>query len=111
MPAKVTAFVVTFFINIAISVIFLLGLLVAMNGFSESDAGWGLGAFVGLSLVTALLTSTAAALIVHFLVKKGLSSLVAPIISISIFSIVGLIAATISSVIGIAIADFVRKNY
>ena len=51
MASKIVALTATLIVNIIAAIIILFGMLVAMNGFSESDATWGLGAFVVLALV------------------------------------------------------------
>lgn len=111
MLAKVIAGLVTLFVILAVSIVLFFVLLLSMNGFSESDASWGLGAFIVLSLMIVLLMSVVAFAGVHILMKRGFSVVGAALISIGVGSIAGAIAEIICSMIGIAIADFVRRNF
>lgn len=111
MLSKIIAFSVTFLVTTAVSIALLFGSLLAMNGFSESDASWGLGAYIILSLVIVVVMSAASVVGVHFLVKRAFSSAVAALIATLASSIIGVIATVVSSIIGIMIADFVRRNY
>ena len=111
MTSKVIAVVLTLAANLAAGVIIFFFLLLALNGFSESDAVWGLGAFIIVALAITVLTSLAALLGTNFLLRKGFSGLVSVLILVSLCTIVGVIAELISGVIGIANADFVRRNY
>ena len=111
MAAKLTALFLTLIVNAAIGVVVFFFMLVALNGFSESDGEKGLLAYIVLAVTVSLLMSGAAALAVHYLVSRGLHAVAAIAISVAAFSIVGGLLKVISSFIGIAIADFVRRNY
>jgi hypothetical protein len=111
MTAQIISALTVAVLTGASAVVIFFFMLLAMNGFSESDATWGLVAYIALSLAMALLVAGAAIVIVHFLLKKQFSSAVAALISIAICTCMGVIAEIISSVVGILIADFVRVNY
>src|SRR5688572_16844198 len=111
MASKIIATFAALIINAAAAVVIFFFMLLAMNGFHESDATWGLGAFIGLAILITLVMSIASVVIVHLLVKKRFSSAIAAIISILLCSVVGVVAQVISSIVGIMIADFVRRNY
>jgi hypothetical protein len=111
MTAKIISGVTAAVLTGASAVVIFFFMLLVMNGFSESDATWGLVAYIALSLGTALLVAGAAVAIVHFLLKKQFSSAVAALISVAICTCIGVVAEIISSVVGILIADFVRVNY
>lgn len=111
IATKVIALFLTLVANLASGAIIFFFMLIAMNGFSESDAGWGLGLFIVLTLGIAVFMGFLTVLGVNFLIKKSFSKAVAIILPVMLCSIVGAIAEMISSGIGIAVADFVRKNY
>jgi hypothetical protein len=111
VATKLAAFLITLFINIAIGVVVFFFLLIAMNGYSESDATYGLGAYVGLALIVSLLMSSAAAFTSHILTKREFRPAIAAVTSIGVFSVVGAGLKVVCSIIGVAIAEFVRVNY
>ncbi len=111
MKNKIIAALLTLIINAGAAVMILFFMLLAMNGFHESDANWGLGAYIGLALLITLIMAIVAVPIVQILIKKKFSSALAVLISIAISSGVGIFAQIVSGVIGIFIADFVRRNY
>ena len=84
-------------------------MLVAMNGYSESDSTWGLVTFVVLAFAVSL--SLSAFFLAGTLQKKQNSRIAASIISIPVLSIVGLGLEIISSLIGVGVAEFARVNY
>ncbi len=111
MAPKIIAAIITFIIDIAVGVIVLATMLIAMNGYSESDASWGLGAFVILAFVVALIMGIGAFLLAGLLTKKQYSGIGAAIIPILVFSIVGAGLEVVAGGIGVAIAEFVRVNF
>ncbi len=111
MTIKIIAALITVAVNAGAAVVIFLFMLLAMNGFHESDAGWGLGAYIAIAAGVTLLMGISAFAGVHLLTKRGFSRGLAVIISIAACSIVGVIAEVVSSVGGVAIADFVRRSY
>jgi hypothetical protein len=111
MGSKIAAFLITLIVNIAIGVAVFFFMLLAMNGYSESDASYGLVTYVVLALIVSLLMSTGAAFIAHILLKRKFSGLVSVLIAVAIFSVVGAVLKIVCSIIGVAIAEFVRVNY
>jgi len=108
---KLTAFFVTLLINTAVGVAVFFFMLLAMNGFSESDATYGLGAYVFLALAVSFAMGGSAAFAVHLLMGRAFRGVTAVLISISIFSIIGAGLKIVCSIIGVLIADYVRVNY
>lgn len=111
MASKLVALTATLIVNIIAAIIILFGMLVAMNGFSESDATWGLGAFVVLALVVTFCASVCSFFLTGVLVKRQMSPVISALISVAVFSVVGIGLQIISSLIGVGIAEFVRVNY
>ena len=89
----------------------LATMLVAMNGYSESDSTWGLGMFILLAFAVSLLMALSSFFLAGKLIEKQYSSIAASIISILVCSLVGLGLEVVSSLIGIGVAEFVRVNY
>ena len=111
MTAKIAALVFTLLIDIGIGVAVFVFLLVAMNGFSESDATWGLGVYIVLAIVISVTMGTLAFFGVGFLMKRHLSGAVAALIAVPVFSVIGGCLKLVCCFIGIGVADYVRVNY
>ncbi len=111
MAPKVIAFVITLIINFAAGVAIFFFMLLAMNGFSEADAEYGLGAYIILGIIVTLLMSTGAGLLVHALLKRNFGKIVAALIAIPIFSVAGICLEIVLSIIGVLIAEYVRTNH
>ena len=111
MAPKIFAFLSTLFLNIAVGVAVFFFLLLAMNGFSESDANYGFITYFVLAVLVSLLMASLAAAAVHVLTKRGSSPLSASLIGIGSFTAVGIVLKVVCSIIGVLVADFVRTNY
>jgi hypothetical protein len=111
MAAKITAFLITLLLCIAIGIVALATMLIAMNGYSESDAVWGLGAFVLLALIGTALMVLGAFFLAGFLTKKEYGPVAAAIIAILVFSIFGSALLIVSALIGVGVAEIVRVNF
>jgi hypothetical protein len=111
MGSKIAALLITLIINIAIGVAVFFFMLLAMNGYSESDASYGLVTYLVLAVIVTLLMSAGAAFLVHVLLKRKFTALVSVLISVPIFSVAGAGLKIVCSIIGVAIAEYVRVNY
>ena len=111
MAPKIIAAILTLLINIAAGVVILFMMLVAMNGFSESDATWGLGVYIVLGLMISLLMGVGAFFFASRLLKKEFSPVASVLISIPVFAIAGSVLKMVSSLIGIGVAEYVRVKY
>jgi hypothetical protein len=111
MSAKITALVITLLINLAAGVIVLFSMLLALNGFSEEDGSYGLGAYVVLGLGVTALMSMGAFVLVQVLLKRGFRKVTSALIAISIFSVIGVVLKIVCGIIGVLIADYVRVNF
>ena len=111
MATKVTAFLITLLINFAAGVVIFFFMLLAMNGYGESDATYGLGVYIVLGLIVSLTMSTCAVLLVHVLMKRQFRGWTAGLIAVPVFSTVGVALKIVCSGIGVAIAEYMRVNY
>ena len=109
MAAKIAAFAVTILVNIAVAIVILFMMLIAMNGYSESDATWGLIVYGLFALIVIVVMSLGALFVVGFLTKKRYGSLVSSLIAISAFSILGIVAEIVCGLLGVGVAEFVRS--
>jgi hypothetical protein len=111
MSAKITALVITLLINLVAGVIVLFSMLLALNGFSEEDGSYGLGAYIVLGLGVTVLMSAGAFLLVQVLLKRGFQKVTSALIAIPIFSVIGVVLKIVCGIIGVLIADYVRVNF
>ena len=111
MAPKIIAFLVTLILNIAIGIAVFFFMLLAMNGFSESDANYGFGTYIVLAILVSLLMASLAATAVHLLTKRRFKAVSASLIAIASFTILGIGLKVVCSIIGVLVADFVRTNY
>jgi hypothetical protein len=111
MATQIAVFFITLLINIATGIAIFFFMLLAMNGFNESDAAYGLGAYIVLAVAVGLAVSAGAAFTAHLLRKRGFRSVVAVLCAVPLFSGVGVVVNIVCSIIGVLISEFVRVNY
>lgn len=111
MAPKIVSAIITFLINIAVGVVVLATMIIAMNGYSESDAMWGLGAFIVLALGVSLLMSLGAYIASGMLIKRQFGAVSSSLISIVVFSFLGGSLKFVCSLIGVGVAELVRVNF
>ncbi|MDM7922443.1 MAG: hypothetical protein QUS14_09090 [Pyrinomonadaceae bacterium] len=110
MAAKIIAFLLTAFVNVVVGYLMFIFVLLALNGFSESDAQYGVLAYIALAAVITLVTSGLAAFGTHLLQKRGFRGWSAVLITFPASSVIGGGLKLVSAVIGVHIADLVSKN-
>ena len=111
MAAKIIAFIFTLLLNIVIGVVVFFMMLMGMNGFSESDANYGFVTYIVLAVAVSLVTATLATVTTHLLMKRAFGAVVASLIGIVCFTMIGGVLKVVCSIIGILVADFLRVNY
>jgi hypothetical protein len=111
MNAKISALLVTMVLNIVAAVVIFIILLIVMNGYSESEAGWGLLAFILLAAITAAVMSAAAFRVAGFLTKRAYKGITAVLITTPIFTLLGLALEAACAAAGILVAELVRTNF
>ena len=111
MPAKILTAVARLLINVAIGVVIFFFLLLAMNGYSESDATYGFAVFIVLAFIVSLIMSLCAGFLVHILMKRNFRGWTSALIAVPAFSIVGGVLKIVCSIIGVSVAEYVRVNY
>jgi uncharacterized membrane protein YhaH (DUF805 family) len=111
MGPPIAAFILTFLVNIAASVCIFVLMLVAMNGYSESDAKYGMGVYGVLALFVTITMSLFAALVAKRFRKREFRAVSAVLIAVVVFSLIGIFLKCICSIIGVGVAEFVRVNF
>ncbi len=111
MAAKVTALVLTILINLVLGVAVFFFLLLAMNGYSGSDAEPGLITYVALGVTVSIMMGIGAFVLTGYLIKRGTKMAVAPLIAVPAFSVLGGVFKIVAAFAAIMIAEYVRVNY
>lgn len=101
----------TIILNIVAAIVIFLILLIVMNGYSESDAVWGLIAFVVLAVIAAAVMSAAAFVMTGFLTKRAYKGIAAVLITVPIFTVLGLALEAACAAAGVLVAELVRTNF
>jgi len=111
MMPKLMAAILTALLNLAVGFIVFFLMLLAMNGFSESDANYGIVAYIILAVAATILMALLAAATVYLLMKRGWGAAGSVILGVVIFSGVGAGLKVVCSVIGVLVADFARVHF
>ena len=111
MKAKPLAAIVTLLISVVLAVVVLFFLLVAMNGYSESDAEPALAVYVVLALVSAVLAAVAAAWFVGLLARRKFVPASSAVIAVPIATALGAALIVVSALMGLVIAEYMRVSY
>ncbi len=111
MGPPIAAFILTFLINIVAGVCIFVLLLVAMNGYTESDATYGLAVYGVFAVFVTITMSLLAALVAKRFRKREFRAISAVLIAVVVFSLIGIFLKGICSIIGVGVAEFVRVNF
>ena len=111
MAPKIIACFLTLLANVVAGLSVFFVMLIAMNGYSEDDAVFGIVTYVVLAVLVTIFMSVSAVLLVNNLQKRKFSGVAAAIIAILVFSASGVILKVICGLLGIGIAEFMRVNY
>ncbi len=112
LAVKIAVFLVTGGIVGAISFFLFAFMLLAMNGYSESDAEYGLVLFVIWAVVVTVVAGVFAVLGAHLLEKRHqFHFATSALISCVIFIVIGSVANCIGVGCGILVSEIVRTNF
>ena len=111
MMARIAAALVTLGVNAAAGVVVFFFMLLAMNGFSESDATWGLGAYVVAAVAVTLGMAVSAWLFVAYLARRRWNEWGSAAMAASAFSIVGAGLKAVCGIIGVLVAEAARTHF
>lgn len=111
MALTIVAFLTTLILNIAVGVAVFFFLVLAMNGFSESDANPGFVTYIFLAVIVTLVNASLAVATAHSLSKHGFGALSASLIGIASFTVVGMVLKVVCGIIGVLVANFVRMKF
>lgn len=111
MVYKIASALLAAIVNIMLGIAIGFFLLVAMNGYSESDAQYGLTVYVILAIIVTLLMAGSAFVITKKLFENQWHGVLAALVSVTAATIFGAILKMICSIIGIAVSEVVRVNF
>lgn len=106
---KAVVFSSTLIVCLAAAAIFFVGMIVALNGYGESDATWGMAGFAAIALLSAVIAGAAAAGLFSWLIARSFRTLSASAMAITACSVVGVAAEFICSIFGVLIAELARR--
>ena len=111
MAIRLIATGLTFIAGLTSAVVVLAALVIVLNGYSESDAVYGLVACLGLSLVVTAGTSAAAFVTAKKLSDRELSSVATCLIAGGGWSLAGIALNIVCGIIGVGTTEFVRVYF
>lgn len=110
MGAKIAAFILTFVLQIAIGASLFFLLIVVLNGYSESDAFYGIVSFLVLAFAVSLAMSLAAVLIASKLLARGFRRSVSVMAAVAVCSAAGFVLKAVGGIASVAVAEIARSN-
>lgn len=106
---KIAAFLITALINVGVGVVLFFFLLLALNGFSESQATPGLILYIIWVLIASVGAAVLSIWLTNYLAtKKSLNGIVAALISILIFIVIGTGSSFLALIISAVLVDAMR---
>ena len=110
MATRIAAALITFLLTLGAAVVVLFFMLVAMNGFSERDATWGLAAYGLLVLVLGLVAGTGAAMLAGSFTRREMHPALAALLAVLISSVAGILFVGASGFVGVIVAEIARTR-
>jgi len=101
---------ITFVIDLVVAITFGIFLLVVMNGYSESAATWGLGAYLVAAVAACGLSAFAAASLARVYMHRATSTFTGVFLSVSVSASVGIAALVFAGFIAVGVAEYARTQ-
>lgn len=111
MAAKIIAAIITLTTNLAVGVVVMSILVISLNGYSARPGQAALITYIVLAVIVSIAMSCGSFFLTGFLIKREFSGVVAALIAVPTFTIMGVVLKIISVFIGIFVAEFVRVNF
>lgn len=109
MWLKATASLLTLLANFLVSMAITVILLIVMNGYNQSDAYYGLLTYIFLSTVITMASGYFAFKFTGRLAKRNTHVVVDLLVVVIGLSILGALLKTVSSMIGLGVAEVARR--
>jgi len=101
---------ITLVIDVVVAVIIGLFLLIAMNGYSEGAATWGLGAYLAAAVSTCCLAAFAASSLTRVYLQRATSTFAGVFLSISVSASVGIAVLVVAGFVAVGVAEYARTH-
>ena len=111
MTLKIFTVAAAMLLNIAAAFVIFFFLLLALNGYSEGDAMWGLAAFAVLALIITILSSGIAYASVRLLLNKDYRWITAGSISTIVAAVLGAVLQLGACLVAVLVAEIVRTSF
>lgn len=111
MTPNTIAVAITLVTNAITSVVVLAVIVLTLNGYSESDATYGMVTWLILVVICILLTCSAAFAGVQTLIKRKITPLKAVLIAAVCTSVAAILLNIACGIVGVATAEFVRTYF
>lgn len=98
-------------INAAAAFVLLLFLLIAMNGYSEGDAAYGLALYIFLSASVAISSTILAVAFARRLRERGRSLFLSGVFAAGVFSFAGILVDVLAAIAAVLVAEIVRTTF
>jgi hypothetical protein len=111
MTGKILCFIATLIINVAIAAFLFFAMILAMNGFSGSDAEIGLLTFTAIAAISSFATAVLSFIVsgvIQTKMQKG--EFISIFVSILAFTMVNGFVCIIAMIVGVGIAEMKRKG-
>ncbi len=110
MNPKITTYILTFVANVATGIVMLVALIVALNGFMERDARWGMWTFIILMILASVTLPLLAMLSVDMLMRRRMKALTSGLIATIGFSVIGFVVDLGLVFLATVIAEVIRSS-
>lgn len=105
---KIGAFLLTATANLGIGIVLFFFLIIALNGYSESQATPGLILFIVWILIFSLIMAILSFFMVGYFGKKSMNKLAAMILSVVVFSLAGTVVDFVGMLAAVGLIEALR---
>jgi hypothetical protein len=111
MAPKLIAAIVTLIVNVSAGVALFFFLLVALNGYHENDAIYGLGVFAVLAAVITIATTVTAFITTGQMIRNNFRGANAALLATLVFAILGAVLIIFCGIVAVGVTHYVSVNY
>ena len=111
MALAAVTFMLTFGVNVAVCLVMLFFMLLGLNGYSESEATYGMGTFAAAGFAVSLLCSLFAVKFIRYLMlRKHRGRAFASLIAVPGFVFLGTLMNFAAMLVGVLVAEIMRNH-
>ncbi len=109
MAAKIAAFLITLVLTVILAVIGFALLMLALNGYSESDSMYSMGTYGIFAFLLVFAAAAIAAGVAHLLIAREFKTVGAVMISTIAAGAFAVVAILVLIVIGVLLAEYFQR--